>query len=381
MSNQVMENRLTEVPAQIVDEYVPVVESITRAEIDVAIATANRFPRSIEKFQAEAERMVTQSEEVAKACIFSKPQGKDILNGPSIRFYEIIAMSFRNLRTGARVIEINRETMEIITQGVCHDLESNISTSVEYRRSIRDKYGKLYSEQMIQLNASAACAIAYRMAVKRIIPEAFTNPIYKAACKTATGDASTLSARVKKALESFLKMGISEERVLNAIKREDVQSVTMEDFTQLIGLYNAIKEGETPIEEAFPIVRTANPVEGLKERIKNGHQEPAQPTESDESGEDSKENPPQDEPEKSSLTEKDGSPGPKKYVKPDKPKPDLDAQISEDQKVELQEIIHEDSISKSAVSLILESHGAKLISELRGKDFVSVKQALREVRK
>ena len=122
-------------------------------------------------------------------------------------------------------------------------------------------------------------------------------------------------------------------------------------------------------------------VESLKERIKNGHQEPAQPTESDKSGEDSKENPPQDEPEKSSLTEKDGSPGPKKYVKPDKPKPDLDARISEDQKVELQEIIHEDSIGKSAVSLILESHGAKLISELRGKDFVSVKQALREVRK
>ena len=87
--------------------------------------------------------------------------------------------------------------------------------------------------------------------------------------------------------------------------------------------------------------------------------------------------PPEEQPE--GLTEKDGSSGPKKYQKPEKPEPDLDAKISEDQKVELQEIIHENGIGKAAVNLILESHGVKLISGLRVKDFVSVKQALREI--
>jgi len=112
-------------------------------------------------------------------------------------------------------------------------------------------------------------------------------------------------------------------------------------------------------------------IEALKDAIKSNMKEVE--------GEDVESEPPEKQPEE--LKEKDGSTGPKKYVEPDKPKPDPDGKISEDQKVELQEIIHEDSISKSAVSLILESHGAKLISELRGKDFVSVKQALREVRK
>ena len=358
----------------IVESSVPTVESLTRAEIDVAIATARRYPRSIEKFHKDALALATLNIDVAEACIYSKPQGNKILNGPSVRLAEIVALTFQHIRTGARVIEINRETMEIVVQGVCHDLENNTSTSVEYRRSIRTKDGRLYPEHMIQTNAAAACAIAYRMAVYRVIPNALIDPIYQAAHQVAVGDASTLSSRRDKALQSFLKMGIPPENVLARINKAGTEDITLDDLGVLIGLYNSIKSGENPVDECFPPVQQEDAVGGLVERLKekkNGKLKEEKP--------ESEPEPPEEQPEE--LTEKDGSPGPKKYVKHEKQKPDLDGKITEDQKVELQEIIHEYSIGKSAVSLILESHGAKLISELCGKDFISVKQALREVRK
>ena len=50
-------------------------ESLERASIDVQVATAHRYPRSIEQFRKRAMAMVSQDVEVAESCIYSRPVG------------------------------------------------------------------------------------------------------------------------------------------------------------------------------------------------------------------------------------------------------------------------------------------------------------------
>ena len=44
------------------------VEHIERANIDIQIATAHRYPRSIDKFKKRAYEMVTMDQETAESC-------------------------------------------------------------------------------------------------------------------------------------------------------------------------------------------------------------------------------------------------------------------------------------------------------------------------
>ena len=42
---------------------------INRSEIDMQIATAHKFPRSIKRFRQEALAMVTLNEQIAESCV------------------------------------------------------------------------------------------------------------------------------------------------------------------------------------------------------------------------------------------------------------------------------------------------------------------------
>ena len=143
---------------------------ITKAEIDVQISTAKAFPRSLKQFQDRAMSMATFSEEIAASCSYALPRGGKSLEGPSVRLAEIIVSSFGNIRSGARVIANDGKT--ITAQGICHDLETNNCVTVEVKRRITDKNGKTFNEDMQVVTGNAACAIAFRNAVFKVVPSA-----------------------------------------------------------------------------------------------------------------------------------------------------------------------------------------------------------------
>ncbi len=51
-------------------------EAVTRAEIDIQVATAKRFPRSISRFVAEAKSMVNLDPDLAAQCTYVLPSRK-----------------------------------------------------------------------------------------------------------------------------------------------------------------------------------------------------------------------------------------------------------------------------------------------------------------
>lgn len=231
------------------------IQSMERASIDSQVSTAKQFPRSLSSVKAQMLSFATLDIETAAGCFFTLPgrkggDGKPI-QGPSIRMAEIALSTYQNLRAGARVIADDGKT--ITAQGVCHDLQNNVCISVEVKRRVTNKEGKRYSEDMVVMTGNAACSIALRNATFRVVPLALVKPVYEQAKRVAIGDAKTLVTRRADALAHFVKMGVEKERVLNAVGCKALEDVTLEHMEILLGYATAIREGDTTIDEAFPV--------------------------------------------------------------------------------------------------------------------------------
>jgi len=244
-------------------EYVPpgALEAISRAEIDIAIATARKYsmhsPDKLVKVKQDMIAYATLDQETAEGCFYTLPRGGKTIQGPSIRLAEIALVCYGNLRAATRVISttLGTEDPHVVVQAVVMDMERNITIGVEKRRRITKKKSKdRIDEDDINLATNACSAIALRDSIFKVIPGALIKPVYEQAKQVAIGDAKTLGQRRAKCLETFGKMGITQERVLVKIEKKNVEEITIEDLEMLLGLRNAIKEGEVSLDEAFPAV-------------------------------------------------------------------------------------------------------------------------------
>lgn len=227
------------------------VEAITSAEIDTQISTAKRYPRSITQFRRDAMEMATLDEDTASSMFYVLPRGGKSIEGPSARLAEVVGSSWGNLRYGARIVSTDDNF--VTAQGMCFDLQKNISASIEVKRRITDRNGRRFNDDMIQVTANAACSIALRQAIFKVVPFAFVKPIYEAARRASVGEAATFSTKRHNALEWFKKAGATEAQVLSFLGHKGVDDISVEDLIALNGLKTAISDGDTSIESALNI--------------------------------------------------------------------------------------------------------------------------------
>jgi hypothetical protein len=241
--------------------------AVARAEIDIQITTARAYPRSINRFKQTAQTMATLDEETAASCFYVLPRGGKSIEGPSARLAEIVAAAWGNLRFGGRVVDVDDRF--VTAQGVCHDLERNIAVTIEVRRRITDKNGNRFNDDMIGVTSNAAISIALRNAVFKIVPKAYWNPVWKAAMKVAAGDIKTLVQRRTEWFRYFTKYGVTDARILAALGKPSIEDVDQEDMIRLSGLCNAIKDGDTTVEQAFPPEGKEDRAKAVKEKLKS----------------------------------------------------------------------------------------------------------------
>jgi hypothetical protein len=252
-----------------------------RAQIDVQIATAKRWPRDLSKFRRDAMALVASDEGTAETMFYALPrksQGKTTyIEGPSVRFAEALVYCWGNLRVEARIVGV--DDTHVTAQGTCMDLEKNIGCRVEVKRRITGSNGRKYNEDMIVVTGNAAASIAFRNAVFKVIPFSLAKSIYEQARKVATGGAQPIEARRQAALTWFAKVGVPEPRLLAHFELGTVDEITEEHLLILTGLRNAIKEGDTSVEQAFPAGPDANSghAASLKDELKHKPAEPAAP--------------------------------------------------------------------------------------------------------
>lgn len=223
--------------------------ALTKGEIDAQIATAKQYPRVLSRVLNNIETLATMDEDVAGSCFYTlRRQGK-VIEGASVRMAEIVASSWGNLRTQARIIANDGKT--ITAQGICHDLETNTAISVEVKRRITDKNGKTYNDDMQIITGNAACAIALRNAVFKVVPAALIKKTIDKAKKVSLGESMTLEQSRSKMLAYFKTIGVDEKQIFDYLSVEKVDEIDIDMVVELRGLATAIKEGTTTAKDAF----------------------------------------------------------------------------------------------------------------------------------
>jgi len=230
-------------------------DSIERASIDVQVATARKYGRSLSRVKQEMLSFATLDEETAQSCFFTLPRGGKTIQGPSVRLAEIAVACYEHLRVQARIVTTvtTGESPHVIVQAQAYDALKNSAISIEKRRRIVKKKSKeTIDDDAITLATNSCTAIAFRDAVFKIVPKALITPVYEEAKRVAIGDVKSLGVRRTKVVERLKAMGATEPNILHAVGARKVEDITLEHLETLIGLGTSLKDGATTIEEAFP---------------------------------------------------------------------------------------------------------------------------------
>lgn len=237
-------------------------ESITRAEVDVQIATAHKFPRSLAQFYKRAEAMVTVDEETAASCLYKltrydKEKGEHkIIEGESVRMAEIVAACYGNLRSAVQIS--GHSATRVSVRAVCHDLEVNNLIAVEKQAKTAYKDGRPYNEDLAIMIANATVSKALRDAIFRVVPKALIKPLKEKARLVALGNAATVKTRIDKAMQWVTSLKIDKARVFAVLNVKGVEDIGIDQLEVLTGLRTAIKDGDQTAEEAFPPLEAAS---------------------------------------------------------------------------------------------------------------------------
>lgn len=241
---------------------------MSRAEIDMQVATAHAFPRKLSLVVRNILELATMDEATADSLIYALPRGGNSIEGPSIRLAEIVMSQWGNCRAAARVVHVDRFEKYVEAEGVFHDLETNAATTMRVRRSIEDSNGKLFKADMILITGNAACAIAKRNAIIAGVPKVIWSKAYEAAENVLRGDVKTLASRRETVFRAFAAFGILPEQIYAALDIGGVDDVNSDHMITLSAIRAAIKNGDMTPEEAFPkVVAGVKPGEPLANKL------------------------------------------------------------------------------------------------------------------
>lgn len=252
------EDEIIECKTEIIVSPTQQVEAIERANVDIQVETARKFPRDLKKCINDAIVIATMDYDTAKECIYSLPRGGKTITGESVQLARIIVSCYGNLRAESKVTTVTETT--VTSTAMVWDLESNVAYKGEATRGIVDKHGNRYKDDMILVTGNAVSAIAYRNAVFAVIPKAITKKIYKAAQEVITGDVSDetkLLKRRQEVIDGFKNTyGIVEKDLLKIIGLNTVNQIKPEQLGTLIGVAQSLKDGVTTVDELLDGIKT-----------------------------------------------------------------------------------------------------------------------------
>lgn len=236
------------------------------AEAQGKLVIAKRFPR--DEVQAYAKAMeACQRPTMAEKAFYSFPRGGQTVEGPTIRFAEELARCWGNIDYGIK--ELSQDDGKSEMQAYAWDLETNAQSVQNFTNPHAREQGKkmvtLTSQRDIYENNANMATRRLRSRILAILPSWFVEDCITECKKTLAGHNETpLVDRVKKMVVQFAKMGVTQEQIERRLKRK-VDTMNADDFVEYVGIYNAIKQGESKIADWFEAEKTANDLtEALK---------------------------------------------------------------------------------------------------------------------
>ena len=229
------------------------------AEAQGKLVIAKRFPRDeVAAYNRVAQ--ACQRKGIAEKAFYSYNRGGSTVNGPTIRFAEELARCWGNIDYGIK--ELSQDNGKSEMQAYAWDLETNAQSVQNFTNPhIREVGGKaktLTSQRDIyEINANMG-ARRLRSRILAILPNDLVDMAIAECKKTLAGNNDEpLIDRVKKMIVAFGKIGVTQEQIETRLKRK-VDTMTVDDFTDYIGIYNAIKNGESKVADWFESEKVAS---------------------------------------------------------------------------------------------------------------------------
>lgn len=249
--------------------------SADRAEVDIQVATAHRYPRELTRCVNNSIYSATLDVETAQTMGYALPRGNRPITGPSVHLARLLAQNYGNLRAESKVVQITDK--QVVSRGVAWDLENNYAVAFEVRRSIMGKNGR-FNDDMITVTGNAANAIAYRNAVLTVVPKVIVDKVYKAALRCITGDLTSEEQLIKRrnsAIKHFNDLyGITEAEVIKLCGKHTVNQIRAEEIALLLGIVQSLRDGDTTVEEIMKPIRESK--EAKKETLNDIARQAAQ---------------------------------------------------------------------------------------------------------
>lgn len=246
--------------------------AIVRIENDTLQQIAITRPRpSVEAILKDAVKELEAVPEFASLAFYAIPyrERKDdaeaevkLVEGPSVKAAHTLVRMYRNTSSGNRIV--GEDENFVYTQGVMIDLETNTRKLVN-RRTGRRAWNKrtqsMYVLSADRLNTAvgADASKAERNAILNLLPPSLVIPYVKRAKELAaqfkTGKPKEKPAsaadRWARAVAKFAEFGVKEEQLTALLATVNPENSLDEKIGTLIGVYNAIKDGQTTVEETF----------------------------------------------------------------------------------------------------------------------------------
>lgn len=229
------------------------------AEAQGKLIIAKRFPRDeVAAYSRVAQ--ACQRKGIAEKAFYSYNRGGSTVTGPTIRFAEELARCWGNIDYGIK--ELSQDDGKSEMQSYAWDLETNAQSVQNFTnphtRDVNGKVKVLTSQRDIYENNANMGARRLRSRILAILPNDLVDMAIAECRKTIAGNNDEpLIDRVKKMIVAFAKIGVTQEQIEKRLKRK-VDTMTADDFVDFLGIYNAIKNGESKISEWFDTERTAD---------------------------------------------------------------------------------------------------------------------------
>lgn len=238
--------------------------AIMKMENENIIALAAARPRDYKQIIADLRAQIEAYPSFAREGIYSKPVGKGedgkmkYARGLSIRAAEAIREAYGYNRVRADVTVIDDNTVKI--EATFSDYQrgsiwQDASILSKFYRSSRGQTVRYSDDRFFNLVVKAEKSKCIREVILRSVPPGLRSELEELIERQI--DNLLDDAYLTKAIAMFADKGVTQEMLEEHLGKTLKAGWTKDDRRNLVGVWNAIKDGETTVEEAFGKAREA----------------------------------------------------------------------------------------------------------------------------
>jgi hypothetical protein len=232
--------------------------AMVRMENESMMAECRVRPRDFDDIKAELLQQLKAFPEMAAEAVYEKPVGKDesgrqkYVRGLSIRAAESLAEAYRYNRIRSDVVEVDGDKVKI--EATFTDFQGGRiwQDSGLLSKTYKDRNGRLAKfndDRFYNVIVKAEVSKRVREVILRSV-NAGLKAWFESECEKIA-DGLLDDATINKIVKQFETMAVTLEMLEALIGRQKAMGWVQADRTRLLGVWNAIRDGETTVNEVF----------------------------------------------------------------------------------------------------------------------------------